>query len=215
MAKRRSANDLGDASVTEREIPEGERDRPRGRIARWAEHPAGPVVLFAFAVLEGCLFPAPTEAMLAALALARPRRSAWLVGVATAGSVLGGLAGYALGALFYDSAGRALLERNGLLGQADALGAAYRDHLALALLTSGYTPIPYLLYGILAGALGVPLLPFVALSAVGRGLKYALLGVLTRWLGPLLRAVWERHPRWLAVTAVAIAAAVAAWYALG
>lgn len=203
--------------MTEREPAAGERDgdAPGGRIGRWAAHPAGPAVLFAFAVLEGCLFPAPTEAMLAALALARPRRSARLVAVATAGSVLGGLVAYAVGALLFEGLGRPLLERHGLVGEVDALGAAFRDHLGVALLTSGYTPVPYLLYGISAGAFGVPLLPFVAFSAAGRALKYALLGVLARWLGPPLRRVWARHPGWLVALAVLLAAGFAGWYWVG
>jgi membrane protein YqaA with SNARE-associated domain len=165
---------------------------PHGRFERWGEHPAGPALLFGSAVLEGCLFPAPTEALFAALALARPRRSALLAAVATAGSVAGGALGYLAGAALWDSVARPVLAWWGLEGSIEGVGAAYRRHLPLALLTSGYTPIPYLLYAIGGGALGVSFPAFVAWSLAGRGIKFALLAVATRWLGPALHRLWAK-----------------------
>lgn len=165
---------------------------PHGRFARWGEHPAGPALLFGSAVLEGCLFPAPTEALFAALALARPRRSALLAAVATAGSVTGGVLGYLAGAALWDPVARPVLAWWGLEGGVSVVAAAYRRHLPLALLTSGYTPIPYLLYAYAGGSLGVPFLPFVLWSLAGRGIKFALLATATRWLGPPLRRLVSR-----------------------
>lgn len=178
-----------------------------GRLDRWAAHPLGPALLFLSGVLEACLFPAPTEALLVALALARPGR-AWRLGaLATAGGVVGAALGYWIGASLFERVGRPLLEWQGLMPRFDALGALYRDHLFLALATSGYTPIPYLLYTIAAGALGVPLLPFLAGSAMGRGIKYAVLAALVRWLGPRVRPFLERHfPLFVAAVTVIVAA---------
>jgi membrane protein YqaA with SNARE-associated domain len=186
-------------------------DRQGGRLARWAAHPAGPALLFGFAVLEGCLFPAPTEALQAALAVARPRLSWWLTAIATAGSVAGGLVAYAVGALFFERMGAPLLERHGLLGGVERVAGTLRDNAALALVTSGYTPVPYLLYGVTAGAVGIPLLPFVAFSVVGRGLKYAFVGVLARWLGQPLRRLVARRPRIAVLVAATVGGLAAAW----
>lgn len=174
-----------------------------GRWARWAAHPAGPALLFVFAVVEGCLVPAPTEALYAALALGRPRRAWALAGVAAAGSVLGGAIAWTVG------------RRLGL-GHAPAawagaearLAQAYLDNAALALATSGYTPIPYVLYGLTAGAAGVPLAAFVLFSAVGRGLKYAVLAGIARVAGPPLRR-WMRRSFVAVVLAAAIVALLA------
>lgn len=179
------------------------------RLERWARHPAGPVLLFAFAVVEGCLFPAPTEALYAALALARPRRAWALAGVAAAGSVVGGAVGWTFGAALFERVGRPVLGSYGLLERVDAVAALYRDNAALALVTSGYTPVPYVLYGIVAGSAGIPLGTFVLFSAIGRGIKYAILGLLASVAGPPIR-------RWLirSRTRIAVAAAVVGVVAL-
>lgn len=187
--------------------PVGVTGRVVGWLLRWAEHPAGPAVLAALAVMEACLFPAPTEALFVALAVARPRRAWWLAGVAATASVVGGVVGYQLGAALFEQVGRRVLEWYGLSGQLDTLGALYRDNVYLALGTSGYTPIPYMLYSIAAGALDVPLGPFVLGSLVGRGIKYAILGALVYYLGPAVRAWLERHGGWVTVLAALLAVA--------
>jgi membrane protein YqaA with SNARE-associated domain len=177
------------------------------RLERWARHPAGSALLFAFAVIEGCLFPAPTEALYAALALARPRRAWALAGVAAAGSVVGGMIGWTFGAALFERVGRPVLDSYGLLERVDAVAALYRDNAALALVTSGYTPVPYVLYGIVAGSAGIPLGTFVVFSALGRGIKYAILGLLASVAGPPIRA-WLIRSRTRLIAAAAVAVAI-------
>jgi membrane protein YqaA with SNARE-associated domain len=180
------------------------------RLARWASHPAGPALLFLFAVVEGCLFPAPTEALYAALALARPRRAWALAAIAAAGSVLGGVAGWTFGAALFERVGRPVLASYGLLERVDAVAALYRDNAALALMTSGYTPVPYVLYGIVAGSARIPLGTFILFSAIGRGIKYAILGLLASVAGPPIRRwlIRSRARLMIAAGAVLIAALV-------
>jgi membrane protein YqaA with SNARE-associated domain len=179
------------------------------RLERWARHPAGPALLFGFAVVEGCLFPAPTEALYAALALARPRRAWALAGVAAAGSVVGGMIGWTFGAAVFERVGRPVLASYGLLERVDAVAALYRDNAALALVTSGYTPVPYVLYGIVAGSAGISLGTFVLFSVLGRGIKYALLGLLASVAGPPIRSWLIRsRTRVLVAATVALAAAL-------
>lgn len=176
---------------------------------RWAAHPAAPALLFGFAVVEGCLFPAPTEALYAALAIARPRRSWALAAVAAAGSVIGGVVAWMLGAWLYDRVGARVLDAYGLLDRVAAVSTLYRDNAALALVTSGYTPVPYVLYGIVGGASGIGLGTFVAFSAIGRGLKYAILAGLARLAGPVLRR-WMGRSRAVLVVILLLLALLAA-----
>ncbi|HEX6040381.1 YqaA family protein [Longimicrobium sp.] len=182
-------------------------DEAVGRWTRLTAHPAAPALLFVFAVVEGCVFPAPTEALYAALALARPRRSWALAAVAAAGSVAGGLIAWTLGAWLYDRVGARVLASYGLADRVDAVGAAYRDNAALALVTSGYTPVPYVLYGIVAGASGIGLGTFVLFSMIGRGLKYAILAGIARAAGPTLRG-WMVRSRAVLIAVVAVIAAL-------
>ena len=163
-------------------------------VARWGEHPAGPALLVLFAAMEACVFPAPTEAMMVALSLGRPGRSWRLAALAVSASLAGALAGYGIGHhLLADPAGW-LPGGPATLAHIEAIGRGYRAGAFWLLVTSGYTPVPYLAYTIAAGAYDVPLLPFMAGAVAGRALKYFLLGTLTFYLGPPLRALLARHP---------------------
>lgn len=177
--------------------------RPTGgsRVERWAEHRAAVLLLVFFALLEATVFPAPTEALFVALLLVRKRshrRAAALVALATLASVAGGLIGYGVGAALFDEVGRPLLAWSGAEAHFVRVGAFYRQNLFVALATSGYTPIPYLVYTTAGGAFQVPLPTFVAGSLVGRGLKYLVLGAVGYGLAAPLRALLARlrgrHP---------------------
>jgi len=184
-------------------------------LARAVRHPAGEWVLLVLAILEAALFPAPTEAAFIALGLTRARgtRPPWrLVTIATAGSLVGALIAYGIGAEYFERLGRPLLDRLGVVGEFEAVEALYRDNTLLALLTSGYTPIPYVLYTITAGATSLPLSTFVIGSLLGRGVKYALLALVSFYAGPAVRAAFRRASGW---AMVAIVAAAAAWWWLG
>ena len=191
--------------------PEREEPLPRplaGRVVRWlleyAERPGGVFGLVGLALLEATVFPAPTEAMLLALAIARPRRAWWLGGIAAVASAAGGVIGYELGSAVFQEVARPLLASQGLLGQLEALRSLFRDNAMLALVSSGYTPIPYLLYTMAAGAFDVPLPTFVVGSLIGRGFKYAPLAALAYFFGPAARRLVERYAGWVALAVIVI-----------
>ena len=173
-------------------------------VLGWADRPSGPALLVLLALLEATVFPAPTEALLIALALGRPRRAWWLGALAAVASVLGGLAGYWLGSVFFDRLGQPLLASYGLLEHLEVVTSVYRENAFLALATSGYTPIPYLLYTMIGGAAEVPLLTFVTGSLVGRSLKYLPLVVLVYFFGPGVRRILDRYAAGVAATIVAL-----------
>lgn len=167
--------------------------RLRAALVASADRPAALGLLTVMAVLEATVFPAPTEVLLVAMALAR-RERAWMFGViATLASVGGGMLGYEggrlLGGAFASPAGGSAGHPPQLAG----LAAAYRENAFLALATSGYTPVPYLLYTAVAGAVGVPIPVFVAGSLAGRALKYLPIVGLVYLLGPAATRVLARH----------------------
>lgn len=177
-------------------------------VLRWGEHPAGPAVLVLLALLEATVFPAPTEALLIALALGRPRRAWLFAALATVSSVAGGAVGYWMGGAAYEDAARLLLAAWGMLPHLDAVARVYRENFVLALVTSGYTPIPYMLYTIAAGAFELPFGPFVAGSFVGRALKYAPLALLAYLFGPAVRRLLDRYAGWVIAAVVLLLATV-------
>ncbi|HEU0077854.1 MAG TPA: hypothetical protein VFQ76_09425, partial [Longimicrobiaceae bacterium] len=118
--------------------------------------------------------------------------------------------GYWMGAALFARLGRPVLDAYGLLPRFQSMGEMYRGSLFAALATSGYTPVPFVLYTIAGGAFRVPLLPFLAGALAGRALKYAVLAALAWWLGPAVHAFLARHLRWAMLAAVAAAAALLA-----
>jgi membrane protein YqaA with SNARE-associated domain len=164
-----------------------------GRLTALADRPLGAVALVALALLEATVFPGPTEAMLVALVLGRRERVVRFAALATAASVVGGVAGYYLGATLFTGVVRPLLESYGLTKHMDAVARVYAENMLLALSTSGYTPIPYMLYTSMAGAAHLPPMTFVLGSFLGRALKYAPIAVLAYLLGPRAHAVLRRY----------------------
>lgn len=181
------------------------------RLMSLADRPVGVVILVVLALLEATVFPGPTEAMLLALTLARRKRAWWFASIATAASVVGGVIGYQLGATLFAEVARPVLATWGFTGQMDAVQRVYRDNMMLALVTSGYTPIPYMLYTTMAGASGLPIAPFVAGSFLGRALKYVPIAALAYLFGPAVHRVLRRYGT---AVAIVVVFALVAWLLL-
>jgi len=171
-------------------------------VLSWAEHPQGTWALFGLAFAESSFFPVPPDVLLIALCLGQPRRSGWFALVCTAGSVLGGLGGYAIGMGVYDSVGRPILEFYGLTEKYVEVQELYRRFDVWAVGIAALTPIPYKVFTVTAGAFGISLPGFVAASIVGRGLRFGIVATLLRLWGEPAREFIDRH---LGVLTVAFA----------
>ncbi|GAB3683483.1 YqaA family protein [Salinisphaera aquimarina] len=172
-------------------------------VVRAAKHPRAPWALFALAFAESSFFPIPPDVMLAPMALAE-RRKAWRFAlIATVGSVAGGMLGYVIGALFLDS----LLPWLKDLGYYHSYETA-RDWFAhygfWAVLLAGFSPIPYKVFTIAAGAVAMPFLPFVLASLVGRGARFFIVAGLVRWFGPVFEQRLLKYIDWIGWAIVAI-----------
>ena len=169
-----------------------------------AGKPSAPYWLAAISFAESSFFPVPPDVMLVPMALARPDRAWFYAGVCTVSSVLGGLAGYAIGALLYESLGQWLFRLYGLETGADAFRASYAQYGHWIILLKGLTPIPYKLVTITSGFAGYDLVWFTLLSLVTRGARFCLYAALLGRYGPAVKALIDRHLG--AVAAVAVAA---------
>ncbi len=87
--------------------------------------PSAPYALAGVSFAESSFFPIPPDAMLIPMCLARPERSFFYAGVCTVASVIGGLLGYAIGSMLYESVGKWLIDIYGYGQQAEAFRAAY------------------------------------------------------------------------------------------
>jgi membrane protein YqaA with SNARE-associated domain len=180
-------------------------------LLTWGDRRSGPVVLVVLTLLEATVFPAPTEAMLLALCISQPGRSPWFAALAAVGSVAGGFLGYQLGALTFEQAGLPLVQSLGFSNTMPAVEAAYRSNAWVALLTSGYTPIPYMLYTMAAGAFSIPIDTFVFGSLAGRTLKYLPIALLAWYFGPSVHRVASRYAAAAGVIITGLLIAAVLW----
>jgi membrane protein YqaA with SNARE-associated domain len=158
-----------------------------------AGRPAAPYALGAVSFAESSFFPVPPDVMLVPMALARPDRVWSYASIMTATSVVGGLAGYAIGALLYDSVGQWLFGIYGLSEGAEAFRAAYAQHGHWVILLKGLTPIPYKLVTITSGFAGYDLVWFTILSILTRGARFFFLAAVLGRFGVPIKRVLERH----------------------
>ena len=156
------------------------------RLAALSRSPRAPYVLAAVSFAESSFFPIPPDVMLIPMSLAEPRRAWFYAGLCTVASVLGGLLGYAIGALLYDSLGTWLLNLYGYGAKFEQFRLWYRDYGAAVILIKGLLPIPYKLVTIASGVAGYNLFWFVVLSLVTRGARFYIeAGLLNRYGGQI------------------------------
>jgi membrane protein YqaA with SNARE-associated domain len=125
--------------------------------------------------------------------LARPSRAWVIAGVAMIASVLGGMLGYAIGALAFEQIGQPILQS---LGKADAMGefsTRFNDMGFWAVLMAGITPFPYKVITIMSGWTGMPLATFVVTSILARGLRFFIVAGLLWKFGAPIRTFVERQ----------------------
>lgn len=161
------------------------------RTLAYAEHRRALWALALVAFLESSVFPIPPDALMIPMILARPSR-AWVVaGVALAASVLGGLLGYAIGALAWDSLGRPILEAMGKAQAMEAFNATFNEYGFWAVLVAGVTPFPYKVITIMSGWTGMPVGVFVATSVLARSIRFFAVAALLRRFGAPIRGFIE------------------------
>ncbi|HEY5790372.1 MAG TPA: YqaA family protein [Gammaproteobacteria bacterium] len=174
------------------------------RVMVWAAHRHAPWYLGSLSFAESSFFPIPPDVMLAPMSLARPERAWFYAALTTATSVLGGLFGYLIGMLAIEAVQPLIVEAG--------YGARYAQAIEWfavwgfwVVFIAGFSPIPYKLFTIAAGASAMALLPFTLASLVGRGARFFLVSGLMRWGGApmekLLRTYVDRLG-WLVIVLV-------------
>ena len=162
-------------------------------LMRLAAGKQAPVALAAVSFAESSFFPIPPDVMLVPMVLA-DRTKAWrYAAIATGSSVIGGLAGYAIGFYLLDAIGRPVINFYGLAAKFDLASAWFQENGWWVLVLKGMTPIPYKLLTITAGAVHMNLLPFVAASIVARAMRFFLVAALLYFFGEPVRVFIEKR----------------------
>ena len=168
-----------------------------------AAKPSAPYALAAVSFAESSFFPVPPDVMLVPMMLARPDKAWFYAGICTIASVIGGLLGYAIGALLYDSLGTWLFQLYGLTQGAEAFRRSYAEYGHWIILLKGLTPIPYKLVTITSGFAGYHLGWFIILSILTRGARFFIIALLMSKFGPRIKSIIDNNFNLVAGLAIA------------
>lgn len=173
-------------------------------VLGWAHRPHGAWALFILAFAESSFFPIPPDVLLIALAISIPARAFRFAVIASLGSVIGGIAGYAIGLYFMEAIGYNIIHIYGLAEKYDYLQTLYRDYDAWAVGIAGFTPIPYKAFTITAGAFEINFWVFIAASFVSRSARFFIVAALIYRFGEPIRDFIEKYFNILTLVFVAL-----------
>ena len=171
-------------------------------VLSWAETKYGSWALFLNAFAESSFFPVPPDILLIALSVGKPKKSFFYSMVCSIGSVLGGILGYIIGLKFMDIIGMKIIQYYGIIDKYDKVGELYRTYDAWAVGIAGFTPIPYKVFTIAAGAFHISFIVFIIASVVSRSARFFLVGGLIYVFGPKIKMYIDKYFNILAVAFV-------------
>ncbi len=183
-------------------------------MMRVSRHPHANWYLGGVSFAESSFFPIPPDVMLAPMTLARPRDWLRLATLTTVASVLGGLFGYTLG-YFLLEATMPVIERMGYLPAYQRASEWFELYGFWAVFAAGFTPIPYKVFTVSAGAAHMALFPFILGSLIGRGGRFFLVAGLVRAMGPSIEPQLRRYVDAIGWTVLGLlAVGLGLWYVL-
>jgi membrane protein YqaA with SNARE-associated domain len=184
------------------------------RVLSWSRHPFAERYLAALSFAESSFFPIPPDVMLGPMCLADRKRAWRFAGITTAASLVGGIAGYAIGYYLFDRI-QPWLETTDYW---DAYLAG-RDWFARwgvwAVFVAGFSPIPYKIFTIAAGAAVLNLPGFIIASLIGRGARFFLVASLVVAGGERMAVLLPKYIERIGWAVVALVGVVAAYIAIG
>jgi membrane protein YqaA with SNARE-associated domain len=170
-----------------------------------ADKPHALWTMGAISFAESSVFPIPPDVMLIPMSLAHPRRAWYYATVCTITSVAGGLVGYAIGALLYESVGQWLINLYGYADKVESFRTAYAQYGAWIILLKGLTPIPYKIVTITSGFADYNVFLFTLFSIIARSMRFYLVAFLLNRYGMQARDIIEKRlGLWVTLGAIVV-----------
>jgi membrane protein YqaA with SNARE-associated domain len=170
---------------------------------RQAEGPYAAFVLFAVAFAEASFFPLPPDILLLPMTIAQRDKAYHFALICTAGSVIGGLLGYAIGALFFASFGQWIIDTYHMEHAFQNFHDGFEKWGVLIILAKGLTPIPFKLVTIASGVAGMNLVAFIAAATATRAARFFLVAFLVRRYGAPIQHFIEKYLTWVCLGVLA------------
>jgi len=191
----------------------------KGKLAfldRWYEntkaaagHRHATPILCAVSFAESSFFPIPVDLMLMPMVQARPKAWWRLALIASFFSVLGGIFGYFLGLLFFETIAQPMLEKLGKAERMESFSESIQANGGLWVFGAGFTPFPYKVITIMSGAVPVSFGIFVAASVLSRTLRFLCVAGIVRVFGGMAEKWMKDH---FAIFSIGLFALIAALY---
>ncbi len=160
-------------------------------------------VLFGIALAEASFFPLPPDILLLPMAVAR-RDKAWqLAAICTAGSVVGGIIGYGIGAFAMATLGQWIVDTYHLQTAFQTFHDQFNKWGVWIIIAKGLTPIPFKLVTIASGVANLDIVSFVLACAATRGLRFFIIAALVRKFGEPIKTFIEKYLTWVALGVLA------------
>lgn len=162
-------------------------------VMQWSSSPYAGWALFWLALIESSFFPVPPDVLLMAMSLSVPAKAFVYAAISSAGSVLGGMLGYFLGFGFMEALGRPILEWYGVMDKFDKISGFYQEYDAWAVAIAGFTPLPYKVFTIAAGACEINFFIFVLASLLSRSARFFIVAGLIYKFGAPVKVFIEKY----------------------
>lgn len=162
-------------------------------MMRQAASERAPTALFWVSFIESSVFPIPPDVMLIPMAIANRLKAWWYATIATIGSVLGGLLGYAIGYFLFDMVGQPILSFYGYDDKFQEFAAQYNEYGAWIVFMAGLTPFPFKVITIASGTTSMNIFVFLLASIVGRASRFFAVAALLYFFGQPIREFIERY----------------------
>lgn len=163
------------------------------RLKIATQHRLAEPILALLCFLEAMILPIFPEIMLAPMIVANRKRAWRLAAICTVSSVVGGLAGYAIGYFLFDTIGKAIIDFYGAGDGFASLTKSFNDNGPLMVLIGAVSPIPYKVITITSGVAGLDIWTFVFYGLIGRGARYFIPCGLFYFFGPAANSFIEKH----------------------
>jgi membrane protein YqaA with SNARE-associated domain len=155
--------------------------------------------------------------MLLPMCVARPRRGFWFAGLSLAGSLVGAVVGYYLGHYAFEAL-KPMFASLGMLHGIESGIALVQEKMLESpwsvfwmLVLAGFSPIPMKVFTWSSGVVGVPMLPYLASMAVGRGKRVFLLALVIRLGGERAEKMLHKYIEPIGWIAMVLLLALVAW----
>jgi membrane protein YqaA with SNARE-associated domain len=180
------------------------------RVIQWSKHRYAERYLAALSFSESSFFPIPVDVMLAPMCLADLGKAWRFALIATVFSVIGGVAGYLIGYGAFESIRPWLADSN--YWAAYETSRDWFDRYGIwVIFVAGFSPIPYKVFTIAAGAAALNFPVFIVASALGRGARFFLVAGLLVWGGVQFEVSLRKYVERIGWITVGVVLAVIGW----